>query len=449
MGRTPTLACLLAAMSAPCAMAFDGEVDPGFGGVGQVAIIRPSAQSGTGSRPTGDLAMLADGRFLWAAPLDDGSVWVGRMQANGTPDSFGGSPDGRITLPTCGVPRNVMLLADGDAGAIVWASNCLVRVRGDGSVDATFGTGAMPPEGFSAAGLARDALGRFVLAGKEGQQLAIYRFSAEGLPDASFGIAGRVEVVVPTTNGTADLNALALRPDRRILVGGSRGNTFGPNLIVAQYTEAGVPDSSWSGDGIVDIPPPDDFDSLYATAMALDADGSLVVSGLGSTGITTCCRMLMRLDSGGQVDPDFGLRLFTLGGVSSIFPFFEQRDALVLLPNRRILVGASSFPNAAPFTNRTRFTLIRTFADGSLDMGFGHDGWNSFTIADPENAGQSGDYDQMHGMAYTGTGIVMLGRTFFEDNSTGNDYVTMVRARFDLIFDDAFEDWRIAAQRTR
>ncbi|MBX3693431.1 hypothetical protein [Dokdonella sp.] len=434
------LVVVLVGLSASAALPFDGEVDSSFGNGGQVALTRPSDQGGHGSRPTGDLAMLPDGRFLWAAPMDDGSVWVGRMLANGSPDALGGHGDGRITVPACGDSRNVMLLDDGAEGAIVWASNCLVHVRGDGSVDTTFGAGNMPPHGFRAAGLARDSAGRFVLAGKEGAELAIYRFDAQGVLDPGFGIDGRVEVVVPTTNGTADLYALVLRPDRRILVGGSRGNVFGPSLIVAQYTEAGALDPSWSGDGIVDIAPRPGDDLLYATAMALDADGSLVVSGIGSSGDSNCCRMLMRLDSSGEVVPSFGIRLFMLSGMGSIFPFFEQRDGLALLPNRRIQIGAISFPIAAPFTHRTRFTLIRTFSDGSIDTAFGHNGWNSFTIVDPESAGQSDDYDQMHAMAYTGSGLVMLGRTFFEDNSTGNGYVTMVRAKLDLIFDHAFDD---------
>jgi uncharacterized delta-60 repeat protein len=442
MHRMPILPFVMAAFYALPVAAFDGDVDPSFGTDGQVALIRPTDQNGNGTRPTGDVSVLADGRFLWVAPLDDGSVWLGRMHRNGTPDLFGLDPGGRITIPACGpASRNAMLVADDDGGAVVWASNCLVRVLADGSIDATFAGGALPPQGFRAAGFARDTAGRYVLAGKEGLQLALYRFTAQGLPDETFGTAGRVTVVVPSTNGFDDLYALALRPDDRILVGGSRGNTHGPNLVIAQYTPDGTLDPSWDGDGIVDIPPPDGHDRLYVTAMALDSDGSLVVSGIGSTGSTTCCRMLSRFDAGGQMVPSFGLRIFTIEGNASLFPFFEQRDGLVVLPDHRILAGAISFPFAAPFTHRTQYTLIRTFADGTLDPGFGHGGWNSYTIADPEDAGQTGDYDQMHAIGYdrADDSLLILGRTFFEDNSTGHDYVTMVRARFDLIFADAFE----------
>lgn len=443
MHRIPILPFALAAMYALPAVALDGDVDPSFGTDGQIAIIRPTDQNGNGARPTGDVGVLADGRFLWTAPLDDGSVWLGRMQRDGTPDVFGLDLSGRITIPACGPPsRNAMLVAADDGGAVVWASNCLVRVLADGSIDATFAGGALPPPGFRAAGFGRDASGRYVLTGKEGQQLALYRFTAQGLPDETFGSAGRVQVVVPTTNGFDDLYALALRPDNRILVGGLRGNTHGPNLVIAQYTPDGTLDPSWDGDGIVDIEPPDGYDRLYVTAMALDDDGSLVVSGIGSTGSTTCCRMLSRFDAAGQMMPSFGLRIFTLDGSASVFPFFEQRDGLVLLPDQRILAGAISFPFGPPFTHRTQYTLIRAFADGALDPSFGHGGWNSYTIADPEGVGQTGDYDQGHAIGHDRAdgSVLILGRTFFEDNSTGHDYVTMVRVRLDdVIFADAFD----------
>jgi hypothetical protein len=135
------------------------------------------------------------------------------------------------------------------------------------------------------------------------------------------------------------------------------------------------------------------------------------------------------------------MRIFQLSGQPSIFPFFEQRDGIELLPNHRIVLGAISFPFGTPFTHRTQFTLVRTFADGSLDTTFGHDGWNSYTIADPDNLGQQGDYDQMHAIGYDrdDDSMLILGRTFFEDNSTGDDYVTLVRARFDLIFADGVD----------
>jgi len=441
MLRFSLLAFVFAGLYALPAAALEGDLDPAFGEGGQVAIIREAAETGNGTRPTGDLAILADGRFLWAVPLDDGSVWVGRMKRDGTPDAFGSLGNGRVTIPACGPSRNARLIANGDGGAIAWASNCLVHVMADGSIDPAFAGGALPPAGFSASGFARDSSGRLVLAGKAGQEIDLYRFTSQGLPDFDFGVAGHVSVVVPTTDGTQDLHALALRADGRILVGGSRGNTMGPSLFVAQYSVAGVLDSTWSDDGIVDIEPPANHVSLVATALALDADGSLVVSGVSSDGGESCCRMLARFDDSGQLVPGFGMRIYSLDGLPGLFPFFEQRDGIALLSDQRIMLGAITFSHSAPFTHRTQFSLIRTHADGSLDLGFGHSGWNSYTIDDPEDIGQYGDYNQMHAIGYDSAddSMVVLGRTFFEDKSNGNAYVSMVRALFGRIFSNGFD----------
>ena len=437
-------ACLALALLpiATSAMALDGAPDPAFGDDGQVAITRPRDEGfGNMTKPTGDLAMLADGRFTWVQPLDDGRVWMGRQQRNGAADAFGNGGDGRITLPACGGTAPARLVVEPDGSAVVWASSCFVRVHADGSIDTAFARGAQPPPGFRATALVRDASGRYVLAGDEGLRRVVYRFEPGGDPDAGFGVGGRAELVIPSSNGIVAIHALAVRADGRIVVAGSRGNTHGPNLAIAQLTAAGTPDPQWSGDGLVDIAPPPGYDRLYATAIALDVDDSLVVSGMGGDGGVGCCRLLARFDANGELVPGFGLRLFRLGGQPSLYPFFEQRDGLVLRSNRRILVGAISFPFTAPFGHRTRYTLIRTHVDGRLDEHFGQQGWTSYTIADPTPAGQSGDYNQMHAIAHDrgDDSVVVFGRTFFEDESTFDDYVTMVRARLDLVFDDAFE----------
>ncbi|MEZ5462617.1 hypothetical protein [Dokdonella sp.] len=433
---------LLACLFAQEALALDGDADPVFGKNGQIALVRPQQTPGNAAQPTGDLVVFADGRLLWAAPLDDGSVWLGRAWRDGSADPmFGTDGTGRITLPGCGQKRNARLVADHAGGVYLWSSGCLRHVLDDGSLAPGFGMGAMPKDGFSAAELARDLSGRFVLAGREGQQVKVYRFGPNGAADVGFGSDGSVEIDLPSTNGARELNALAVRPDGRILVAGSRGNSSGPNLVVAQLLPSGLPDSAWGDNGLVDLAPPSGFNGLIANAMALDIDGSLVVVGKASNGSNSCCVLVTRLDAGGQVVAETGLKFHQLSGQPSIYPFFEQRDSVVILPNHRILIGSIAFPFSAPLTHRTQYTLIRTFPNGDLDPRFGHDGWNSYTISDPEGLGQLGDYNQMHAIGHDESdgSMVILGRTFFEDNATGNDYVSLVRARFDLIFDGRFD----------
>jgi uncharacterized delta-60 repeat protein len=420
------------------AHALDGDPDLSFGDGGQVTIARPGSGFVTGTQPTGDLLVLPDGGYLWSSPLEDGSVWVGRALHDGAPDHVFG-PTGRVTLPACGDASNVRLVHDGADGLVVWAGSCLVHLRADGSVDDAFGSGAVAT-GFLAAALARDAAGRYVLAGRAGPTLLVYRFDAAGMADASFGSGGHAVVVVPATNALRELDALAVRSDGRILVGGARGNTHGPNLFVAQLAEGGAPDPSWNGTGLVDLEAPTGYESLWAYTLAVDGDGSVVVGGRGGDGGVSCCLLLARLDAAGALVPGFGLRLFRLSDSPDLYPFFEQRDGLVLLPDGRILMGVIAFPTQ-DFNHRTEYTLVRAFADGSLDTSFGHDGWLGYTIADPDDVGQTGDYEQMHAIGYdpSDRSVLMLGRTFFEDNSNGVDYVSLVRARFDALLTDGFD----------
>jgi uncharacterized delta-60 repeat protein len=416
-------------------------VDPSFGQQGQVAIAHPEPDPGNGTMPTGDLARLEDGRHLWATALPDRSTWIGRAFRNGNPDPAFGTAEGRVTLPACGsAPRNVRLVAHDDAAATVWACGRLLRIDPDGAVEPSFGAGQIPRQTLEAADLVRDANGRYVVAGMDGTMWTVLRFDAQGRPDAGFGTAGVAEIEIPAMFGLRELNAMAVRADGRVLLGGARGNSNGPNLVLVQLDASGVPDPAWDGDGRLDMEARPPFQGLVATAMALDADGSLVVAGSGNNGSQDCCELLARFDEAGQLVPSFGLRVFRLPGSPVVHPFFEQRDSVEVLDDGRILIGSVAFPFDAS-NHRTQYTLIRTLADGALDPSFGSGGWRGYTIADPEGIGQGGDYNQMHATAWDPrhNDVLILGRTFFEDQANDYDYVTFVRVLLDRVFTSGFE----------
>ncbi|MEP6880500.1 MAG: hypothetical protein ABI866_00835 [Dokdonella sp.] len=82
--------------------------------------------------------------------------------------------------------------------------------------------------------------------------------------------------------------------------------------------------------------------------------------------------------------------------------------------HHRIILGAISFPFVARLLYRTELTLLRTFPNGILYARFGHNGWNSYPIADPVGVGQTGDYDQMHAIGYddADSSLLIFGRSF-------------------------------------
>jgi hypothetical protein len=220
------------------------------------------------------------------------------------------------------------------------------------------------------------------------------------------------------------------------------GTSLYLELAVPPGAEAGDADPEWNSGAIVDLDPPDDLAGILATTIALDADGSLVVGGFASSGRTGCCLLLTRFDTAGAIVPDFGLRLYDLGNVG-LGSFFEGRDGLALRRDGTILLATTAFPFSVD--HRTQFALLRTDTNGALDTSFGDGGWRGYTIADPDEAGQSGDYDQLHAVASRDDSVLVFGRTFFEDDSNGRDYVSMVRTVFaapDVLFADGFDEVR-------
>lgn len=413
----------------------DGDTDPAFGDGNQVLVERP-VEFGNGQAWVGDVATLADGRIVWTMENGIGGLWVARMLRDGQPDpSF--AVGGLLVLDACVSSRPARLVAFEDGGALVWAGACLVRVLADGTVDAGFvaASGGPSPD-FFAARLLRDHQGRWLLAGTEGQDWQVYRFLADGALDTAFAGGGMATIDTPSTNGTRALNAMALRPDGRIVVAGLRANAHGTNLVLAGLDPDGAQDGAFGDAGIVDVDAPTGYNSLRAQAIVVDRDGSLVVGGDANNGMQSCCVLFARFDAGGAIDPA-GLRIFPLGPNVTLSPFGETSTSLALLPHGKVLLVRVSFPFVV--TTRTRFTLVRMHRDGGLDLGFNDVGWRSYVVTDPSGQGQSGPYSQIHGMAYANGEALMFGRTFFEDEALGPDYVTLMRARFDALFADAFD----------
>jgi uncharacterized delta-60 repeat protein len=420
-------------------LAADGDVDLAFGG-GQVTIARPTGFP-TAPTPTGDVLGVDDDAYLWIMANQDSTVWIGRTLHDGSADTaFGTDGTGRVTLADCIDFTPTFLADDGAGGAYAWTGACLVHVAPDGSLEAGFGGVPLVGSDYYVVAFARDASGRFVFAATTGQTWDVLRFEADGAtPDATFGTGGHVRVDVGATNNLRGVNALALRDDGRIVTAGWRGNDHGPNLVVAALTESGTLDPAWNGGAVVDLDAPLGQPGIEATALAIDADGSLVVGGFEASGSQTCCLLLTRLDMAGAIVADFGIREYELGD-TTLGSFFEGRDAVAIRGDGSIVLATTAFPFSG--NHRTEFMLTKADANGVLDTTFGNGGWRGYTIADPDGVGQTGDYDQLHAIVARDDSILVFGRTFFEDNSNGRDYVSMVRATFaapDQIFASGFD----------
>jgi uncharacterized delta-60 repeat protein len=185
------------------------------------------------------MARQADGRILVVGRSTAAGAVVARLRATGVLDpDFGG--DGRVTVPGGGSLSAVLVQPDRN---IVVAGNAsgsammtVTRLKPDGSLDTTFGSGGTTKVAFGSlanplGGAVRQPDGKIVIAGytQDGEAVAVARLNANGSLDATFGAGGKATVDF----GVATFgNAVALAPNGRIVVAGQK--TGGDDFAVAR-----------------------------------------------------------------------------------------------------------------------------------------------------------------------------------------------------------------------
>ena len=211
----------------------NGALDTTFGSGGIATVDFGGTEFGEA------MARQTDGRILVAGRSSPGGAVVARLRATGALDpDFGG--DGRVTLPGGGSVSAVLVQPDrnivvaGNAGGS--AMMTVTRLRPDGSLETTFGSGGTTTVAFGSlanplggAVLQRD--GKIVIAGytQDGEDVAVARLDANGSLDATFGAGGKATVDF----GVATFgNAVALAPNGRIVVAGQRSG--GDDFAVAR-----------------------------------------------------------------------------------------------------------------------------------------------------------------------------------------------------------------------
>ena len=120
--------------------------------------------------------------------------------------------------------------------------------------------------------------------------------------DVNFGNQGVVTTTVGSSSGAL---AIALQPDRKIVVAGDGDmhTCFG----VARYNNDGSPDSSFGSNGVVTTPIGISAYGTYGTAIALQPDRKIIVVGGASVnGSQEDMFALARYSHTGSLDSGFG-----------------------------------------------------------------------------------------------------------------------------------------------
>ncbi|HNL13877.1 MAG TPA: DUF4347 domain-containing protein, partial [Accumulibacter sp.] len=213
-------------------------------------------------------------------------------------------------------------------------------------------------------------------------------------------------VTTALSSGNDGATAVALQNDGKIVTVGYVGSGGGNNdSVVLRYNTNGSLDLSFSNDGrlITALSATDD----YATAVAIQADGKILVAGCAQIG-GHYDFTLTRYNTDGTLDLTFG------GGNGFVTTNFggadDKASAMRIQDDGKIVVVGT-----ATIGGRTVFGLVRYNADGSLDNTFSGDGKQTTTFG-------TGD-EKAYGVTLQTDGkIVVTGSS----TTSGSDYVIAV-----------------------
>jgi uncharacterized delta-60 repeat protein len=321
--------------SAPARLAVAPTSYPGVVAPDPAWRLQPEIGGGTGFAA----APLADGRCYLGGQFTslNGSRRTGlaRTLADGTLDPTFHPPELDGLVRTLLVQPDGRLLVGGDflhvAGV---ARGGVVRLQADGAVDPTFLAGADLARTHALLLLAD---GRILAGGTFAGGVA--RLHADGTRDGSF--AG-------SANGT--VSALARQPDGKILLGGSFTSVNATaRSRVARLEGNGALDTSFGGTGGL---------NNQVRALALQADGRVVVGGAFTAFGATAANYVARLNSDGTLDTAFA------AGIGS--GFSGPLHSVSLQADGMILAGGEF----GSFNGATQYLAARLNADGTRDPGF-------------------------------------------------------------------------------
>jgi uncharacterized delta-60 repeat protein len=244
-----------------------------------------------------------------------------------------------------------------------------VTVRGvAGSVDTSFAGGKVTTDVGGTddyvKAMAVQSDGKIVVAGYgntgASTDFMVVRYERDGGLDASFGVAGKVETDVATLSDQA--YAVAIQADGKILVAGSAEEAGkGKSFALVRYNADGTLDASFGTGGKVLTSFGSQSDEAFA--MVVQADGRIVLGGHANTATRGLDFALARYMPNGTLDASFGAAGKVLTPVRSL----DSRDSIYALALQTV-AGQQHIVAAGGDGD---FIIQRYTPDGAVDPSFG------------------------------------------------------------------------------
>lgn len=362
-GRVVALAALAVLVCASAAFAAPGDLDPSYGSGGKATVDLTSNEGAFALR------LQPDGKLVLGGYDDSSKKYrmsaVFRLNQDGSRDlGFHVNGETQFDLGSASVFNAVALQSDGKvvlAGQTTATGGDFTvgRVNADGSPDTTFSgpTGAGTVQFFgndAAHAVLVQPDGSIVLAGYGGpnNNLAQTRVNSTGGLDFNFGGLGLAE---ENLGGTELGFAAALQPDGKIITVGSTSGAS--DIALSRINGNGSPDTTVENNGVISLTV---GGADIGRAVWVLPDGKILVAGGGGPGNDM---FVLRLNSDLTSDDSFGKNGFTLidfGGV-------DDARAIAVQANGKIVLAGST-------NNGGDMAVARLQPGGTLDTTFGSGG---------------------------------------------------------------------------
>jgi uncharacterized delta-60 repeat protein len=236
----------------------------------------------------------------------------------------------------------------------------VVIAQGATSAVVTLSATAAAPHSLPTAATADGASGTQT----DSEALTVTVGGAPGVVDTSFNGGKQI---VSVAEGEDYARAIAVQADGKIVTVGMTTTTAGgADIAVMRQLRDGTLDTTFGNGGFVVTAIGAARASDEATAVAIQADGKIVVAGHTVTGAGDTDFALVRYNADGALDNTFGT-----GGkvVTSFGPSTDRVLALVIQADGKIVAGGDS--DRGTSTSGQDFALARYNPNGTLDNGFG------------------------------------------------------------------------------
>lgn len=337
--------------AAPAQAQSPGDLVSGFGGSGVVTQPTGTQLFGVAVQSNGDVV---------AVGQTGGKVLVEQFTS-------AGAPAGTYTGPA-GVARAVAVEANGDivlAGSS--GSSMLVeRLTSSLTPDSSFGS-----NGSETAFAGQSAVANAVAIGPDGSIVAAGSTSpSPGLTEfgvVKYDASGKSQFSQAFNFGADSIaNGVAIQSNGDILLVGSQRPSQDTNGVIARLTSAGTLDTSFAGSGATTYHYPGGGFTSF-TAVALQGDGNVVVSGADAGGPNA---LLLRYTSAGALDSSFGSAGVTafLAGIDIAIPGAPVGAYGVGIAGGGTIVGVGQFERTG---GEYDAAVWATTSAGAPDASFG------------------------------------------------------------------------------